>query len=150
MNRLCSLLLIVFLLTSGCELFPESVFMLSSESRLPHWFKLPAGATRSDVSVRMAYYANHVTFILSDERSRVQLNSVRGQVLNDYPLKLDRFDPRVPPGTRASYSVVKVGDIVEIVEHFRSDPIFDISDDPALRAELLEMVRRNWGIKGLR
>jgi len=98
----------------------------------------------------MAYYIDHVTFILRDNRNGSQLASVRGRELNEYPLKLNRFDARVLPGTRANYSVVKVEGTVEIVEHFRAEPIFDISDDPAVRAELLEIVRKTWGIEGLK
>ena len=37
----------------GCA---ESEFPLASESRLPHWFSLPSGVSRSDVSVVMTYY----------------------------------------------------------------------------------------------
>ena len=33
-------------LAIGCESFPESMFELASESRLPKWIALPAGMTR--------------------------------------------------------------------------------------------------------
>jgi len=132
-------------------MFPESEFTLSGESRLPRWFKLPDGTSRQDLNVKMSYYYDHVKFELSNKKSFWPFSSevVRGEVLNERPLKLQRVDPRLPPGYRVEYSVVKVNGVIEIVEHFRTEPVFDLSDDPEVRAQLFELLRTTQGIKGL-
>ena len=58
----------------GCEWFPESIFELASESRLPKWITLPPGLTRADVSIKMSYYVkpsgSSATFILQDTKGK--------------------------------------------------------------------------------
>jgi hypothetical protein len=53
-TRLSYLLLIV--LFWGCRYFPESMFELAPDSRLPKWFTLQDNLSRADVTVRMSYY----------------------------------------------------------------------------------------------
>jgi hypothetical protein len=40
----------------GCRYFPESSFDLAPDSRLPKWFAIPNGLSRSDITVQMNYY----------------------------------------------------------------------------------------------
>lgn len=132
--------LIACILLAGCEWFPESVFMLSTESRLPRWFQQPADVSRGDLSVKMLYYIDHATFVLRNERTGRQLAKTRAQILNDKPLYLAKS--LRADGTIPSYSIVKVDNIVEIVEHSRLEhgrPVIDISDDSDLRTKLLSM-----------
>jgi hypothetical protein len=42
----------------GCRFFPEPYFDLSEDSRLPKWFVLPQGMSRSDVRVQLYYYTD--------------------------------------------------------------------------------------------
>jgi hypothetical protein len=135
---------------AACDFFPESVFMLSQESRLPSWFELPVGVARTDVSVKMSYYASGIKFEFRNDKTGSRLASIKGEVLNDEPLTVSRINPAFPPGKRAGYSVVRVRGIVEIVEHRRASPVFDISDDPEVRAELFEILRKTQGIEGLK
>ena len=55
--------LLVIVCCWGCRYFPESEFELAPESRLPRWFTLPKGISRSDVTVTM------YTYIDSSDRS---------------------------------------------------------------------------------
>jgi len=98
----------------------------------------------------LSYYYDHVTFVLKNEKSIWPFASevVRGDLLNNTPLYLQRKDPRVPPGI--SYSVVRVNGLIEIIEHRRTGAVFDISDDPEIRTELLELLRTTQGIEGLK
>src|SRR5258706_2210395 len=61
--------LIVLAVSSGCA---ESVFRLDAHSRLPKWFSVPDGSSRSDVTVSMAVYSypwgSRATFKLWDNR----------------------------------------------------------------------------------
>ncbi|MGD1105514.1 MAG: hypothetical protein ABR865_00600 [Terracidiphilus sp.] len=134
----------VALTISGCaiivfEYFPESTFELASESRLPKWITLPPGHTRADVSITMNYYANlwgrSATFILRDKDGKI-LAKVNGKQKGLKPLQLKNppkgFDPGYP-----SYEVITVNGITEIIEHRKMEPIFYVTDDPAVREELL-------------
>jgi len=129
--------LVACILLAGCEMFPESNFMLSTESRLTHWFQLPEGLTRSEVSVELLYYIDHATFVLRNKGTGRQLARTRAQLLNDRPLVLQHSLSRdeVTP----NYSIARVNGIVEIVEHKRREAVFDISDDPDVRTKLLTM-----------
>src|SRR5215475_9136214 len=42
----------------GCARLPESSFELSPASRLPKWFALPPGLSRSDVRLTLTYYSS--------------------------------------------------------------------------------------------
>jgi hypothetical protein len=55
----------------GLRMFPESTFLLASESRLPKWITLPPGLTRSDVSITMSYFAwPSAGFVLQDAKGQ--------------------------------------------------------------------------------
>lgn len=154
-SRLRGAVILTCALMTACEYFPNSEFELSSDSRLPRWFELSAGVSRRDVSVEMSYYHDHVRFVLRDKRNGSRLATVRGEVLNHQPLRQAKPRETDPGGRseellRPGYSVVKVNEIVEIVEHRRQEPIFDISDDPDVRAKLIEMLRTKWGIEGVK
>jgi hypothetical protein len=121
---------------TGCL---ESSFKLASESRLPRWMTLPPGLTRTDLSVTLNYYTNPLgsdaKFILKDRKGK-ELAKINGKVKNLHPLQLKNppqgFDPGYP-----SYEVVVVNGTTEIMEHRKMEPIFYVTDDPAVRKELL-------------
>jgi hypothetical protein len=123
----------------GCEYFPESTFTLASESRLPKWITLPPGLTRADVSITMSYYVNSwgrsATFILRDKKEQI-LAKVKGKMKGLEPLQLKNppkgFDPNYP-----AYEVITVNGITDVIEHRKPEPIFYVTDDPAVMKELL-------------
>jgi hypothetical protein len=122
----------------GCEFFPESSFELASSSRLPKWFTLPPGLSRSDVTVTMNYYvkgsARTATFVLRNKK-KDKLSEVSGTEAGLEPLKLKNPPSGFPPGY-PGYEIISVNGITEIIEHRRMEPIFYITDDPKVWAEL--------------
>ena len=122
----------------GCEWFPESTFALASESRLPKWITLPAGLTRADVSITMSYYikpwGSSATFILRETKGKLR-TKVDGKVKGLEPSQLKNPPHGFPPGY-PSYEVITVNGITEIIEHRKPEPIFYITDDPAVWNEL--------------
>ena len=124
-------------LTIGCWP-PESTFELASESRLPKWITLPSGLSRTDVSLTMSYYVmpwgSTATFVLRDREGKM-LTKIDGKVRGLEPLQLKHPPPGFPPGY-PSYEVITVKGMTEIVEHRKMEPIFYVTDDPAVRKEL--------------
>jgi hypothetical protein len=122
----------------GCDSFPESSFELAHESRLPKWFALPSVLSRSDVTVTMNYYITSSgrtsKFILLDAKKN-KLAEVNGTQKGLEPLKLKNPRPGSPPGY-PTYEIVTANGITEIIEHRKMEPIFYITDDPAVREEL--------------
>jgi hypothetical protein len=122
----------------GCEWFPEATFELASESRLPKWITLPSGLTRADVSITMSCYimlwGRSATFILKDKKGQV-LTKVNGKMKGSEPFYLKHPPSGFPPGY-PSYSVITVNGITEIIEHRKMEPIFYVTDDPAIWKEL--------------
>ena len=122
----------------GCEWFPESTFELASESRLPKWITLPPGLTRADVSITMSYYSKpwggSATFILRDTKGQIR-TKVDGKVKGLEPFQLKHLPHGFPPGY-PSYELITVNGITEIIEHRQMEPIFYITDDPAVWKEL--------------
>lgn len=123
----------------GCEYFPESAFELASESRLPRWFTPPSGQTRADVSVTMSYYVKPwgrtATFILRDAKGRM-LTKVTGKQKGSEPFHLKNPPQGFPPGYPA-YEIITANGITEIIEHRKMEPIFYVTDDPAVWKELM-------------
>ena len=122
----------------GCDYFPEASFDLAQESRLPKWFTLPPGLSRSDVTVKMHYYVKSsgrtATFVLQDGKKQT-LAEAKGTLRGLEPLKLKEGRPGSPQGY-PSYEIVTVNGVTEIFEHRQMEPIFYITVDPAVLAEL--------------
>ncbi len=130
--------LTIFGSATGCRWFPEATFELASESRLPKWIALPRGLTRADVSIKMNYYVKpwgrSATFILQDTKGQVR-TEVDGKLKGSEPLQLRHPPAGFPPGY-PSYEVITVNGITEIIEHRKMEPVFYITDDPAVSKEL--------------
>jgi hypothetical protein len=142
-RRVDKLLLLFFALTIagsaiGCEWFPEATFELASESRLPKWITLPPGLIRTDVSITMSYYTmtwgRSAIFILRDKKGQV-LTKVYGKMKGSEPLYLKHPPQGFSPGYPA-YEVITVNGITDIIEHRKMEPIFYVTDDPAVWKEL--------------
>jgi hypothetical protein len=129
---------LAFLTERACTLFPESTFELAPESRLPKWFAVPPELIRSQVVVKLDYY-----ILPWSSRARFRLVGPHDRVLGEVT-GVTRGEPgtlKVPqPGFAAgypAYEVVSIGGVTEIIEHRKMEPIFYVSDDPAVRAELM-------------
>ena len=124
----------------GCEYFPESTFELASESRLPKWITVPPGLTRADVSVTMSYYikpwGSTATFIIQYRNIQTPAK-VDGKVKGLEPLHLKHPPQGFAPGY-PSYEIITVNGITEIIEHRKMEPVFYITDDPAVWKELMD------------
>jgi hypothetical protein len=122
---------------NGCDSLPESSFELAPESRLPKWFTLPPGISRSDVTVTMNYYVTSsgrtAAFTLWDAKKR-KIAEANGTQKGLEPLKLKDGQPGVPG--YPLYEIITVNRITEIIEHRQMEPIFYITDNPAVRAKL--------------
>ena len=136
-----SLKIILFCLILGLYGCLESSFKLSDGSRLPRWFVVPKDMDRSDLSVQMDL---HSTFsggkaifklykkggifsvkkytITSDEQPNsrsVQLDSPPEGFPNGYP----------------RYKVVTINGVTDIIELRKMEPVFYMTDDPAVWKE---------------
>jgi hypothetical protein len=120
------------------EWIPESTFELASESRLPKWITIPSGHTRADVSITMSYYSKlwgwSVVFTLKDAKGQA-LTKVYGTEKGRGPLYLKHPPPGFSLGYPA-YGVITVNGITDIIEHKKMEPIFFVTDDPAVWKEL--------------
>ncbi len=122
--------------TRGCA---ESRFELAPESRLPRWFTLPPGQSRSDVTVVMTYYlglttGRTATFVLREGSDR-KVSEMTGPMQGDTPHIL------VPPPTSGDwpyprYEVVVIKGITEVIEHRQKGSLFYITDDAAVKQKL--------------
>jgi hypothetical protein len=130
--------LIIVGLVIGYAWFPESTFELASESRLPKWISLPPGLTRADVSITMSYYSvpwgGIATFILQNTKGQT-VKKVYGTVKGSEPLELKHPPPGFPHGYPA-YEIITVKGITDIIEHRKMEPVFYVTDDPAVWKEL--------------
>jgi hypothetical protein len=123
---------------AACGLFPESTFQLSDASRLPKWFALNAGLSRSQVTVEMSYYISPLggtaTFVMKQRDGSV-ISTAKGKVRGDHPIYLG--PPISDPLRRyPSYEVVTVNGISEAIEHRAMEPIFFVSDDAVVLNQL--------------
>ena len=117
----------------GFSYLPESTFQLAKESRLPRVDYIPSGLDRSDVSIRMSYYNSPLVELQNSlcgikERG---LEKVNGRLKCRYPIELR--DPRsgLAPDY-PSYEIITVNGVTEIIEHRKMEPIFNVTDDPAV------------------
>jgi hypothetical protein len=126
------------LLLASCGVFPEASFELSPSSRLPRWIQLPPGLRRDQVTVTLDYYVwplgRTATFSLYDSHKR-RLRKISGSLRGDHPLTLKKPSQGFAPGY-PTYEVVTIGDLTDVVEHHAMEPIFYMTDDPAVREEL--------------
>jgi hypothetical protein len=80
-------------------------------------------------------------FILRDKKGK-ELAKVHGKTKGRYPLQL-RNPPRGFDSGYPAYEVITVGGITEIVEHRKMEPIFYVTDEPAVWKELVGVQPQN-------
>ena len=121
----------------ACQYFPESTFELSRESRLPKWITLSPGQARADVSVTMSYYdalwGDNVKFEIHDGKH--PMTKVYGKERRGGPFHL-KHPPQGFPDGYPMYEVITVNGTTDVIEHRRMEPIFYVTDDPAVLKEL--------------
>lgn len=126
------------LVLTGCGRHQEVSSTLANESRLPRWFTLQPDQARGNVTVTMVSFmdkfARKATFTLRDSSGSV-ISKVTG--LNKTPLLLQRRE-KLPGYSEGypSYQIISVGEITEIIEHRKLEPIFYVTDDPEVKEEL--------------
>ena len=122
--------------TSGCL---ESSFVLAPESRLPKWFEVPDGTTRGELKVTMDYYSTfsggESVFKLYKTDSSVVLKKVAGIPRFPYANYLKNPPAGFPKGY-PKYAVITVDGITDVIEHRKMEPVFYLTDDPAIWKEL--------------
>ena len=135
MRILCLTLFSFIVIINGCK---ESSFELSEESRLPAWFEVPVGMTRTDLKVSMDYYirpsGRKAVFKLRDKNNRV-LHKLIGVPRGLEPLK-PKNQPVGSPRNRPFYEIITIDGITDIIEHRVRGPVFHTTDDPAIWKEL--------------
>jgi hypothetical protein len=126
------------LAASGCRFFPESSFVLADESRLPKWFTLPPAQTRANVTITMDYYTSSsgrtATFTLRDQAG-VVIAKADGRLKGLQPFR-PATKATEAPFAYPSYEIIAVGDTTEVIEHRRMEPIFYVTDDQSVIAEI--------------
>lgn len=126
------------LILTGCGRHPEASSSLANESRLPKWFTLPPHQARNNVTVTMVCFMDKftgkATFTLRDSSGAV-VSKVTGENKTPQPLQRREKRPGYSEGY-PSYEIISVGEITEIIEHRKMEPIFYVTDDPEVKAEL--------------
>ena len=141
------ILLITTLGLSGCL---ESSFELSPESRLPKWFEVPEGIPRSEIRVTMDYHSTfdgaEAVFKLYQKGKYFSLKSVTVIPRAPYANYLKNPPAGFPKGY-PKYVVITVDGVTDIIEHRKMEPIFYLTDDPAIWKELGTEQKRGSRIK---
>ena len=132
-------LLILASLLVGCL---EASFELASESRLPKWLDAPEGVARSDLRVTMDYYSTFrggeyvFKFYEKNKFLKLQKISLTTEMQPTIRTKELSNPPAGFPRGYPAYNVVTVNGITDIVERRQMEPIFYMTDDPAVWKEL--------------
>lgn len=128
----------VMLLVAASTSCAESRFELSQESRLPRWFTVPADTTRADIRVTMEYYSmpsgRTAVLTLWDKHGR-RLGRVTASKRGERPATKEGPSEDLPV-PYPMFEVLSAGDIVELIEHRRMEPVFFVSDDIEVKRKL--------------
>lgn len=134
---------ILCLLISACEYFPESSFKLSEGSRLPNWVSIPAGMSRSEITVTLSYFSKpwgRSCTLVVEGPQKEQLVKLSGKVYGNGPMKV-KSSTSDTSSDYPSYELITINNVAEVIEHRRQEPIFYVTDDPAV-LKALEMERK--------
>jgi hypothetical protein len=136
------LIIFLIILVAGLAGCLESSFQLSEQSRLPRWFSISQGEDRNDYTVKMDLYS---TFSGGKDIFKLykkgKLISVGKYVIttDDQPsiqsVQLSRQPEGFPKGY-PRYKVVTINGITDIIELRKMEPLFYMTDDPAVWEEL--------------
>lgn len=132
-------------LLSSCGLISESTFLLDSNCRIPKWFNLPVGMTRSSVSVKMSTYigmdGRFSEFTLYNSKNE-KISTLTGKQRGLEPISLmNETDSNSNSNTNSftSYEVVTADGITDVVKYVymkNRGVMFCMLDDPSILKEL--------------
>lgn len=129
-------IIMVISMTIGITGCLESSFKLAKDSRLPRWFEIPEGTSRDDLIVTMDYYSTfsgaEAVFNLYKKDGLFSLKKVVG--IPRGPLRPQNPPPGFPKHY-PSYEVITVNGTIDVIEHRKMEPIFYMTDDPAIWKE---------------
>jgi len=136
MNKSFSNILFILLIAwfvSGCV---ESEFHLAKESRLPVWFEIPDGMQREELDVVLTYYTSGpADLVLRDIRKGKSLKRIKAKNIH-HPEYWVWAQKDWPKRSHPAYVVLSVGDISEIIEHRKMEPIFYVSDESSVQISI--------------
>ena len=133
------LLLIMVLVLTGCL---EASFELASDSRLPKWLDSPEEVDRNDLRVTMDYYSTfsggEYVFKFYDRNKflKIQKISLSTEEQPSIRTRELRSPPEGYPKGYPAYNVVTVFGMTDIIERRKMEPVFYMTDDPAVWKEL--------------
>jgi hypothetical protein len=132
--RLCSLaILMATFFLMGCR---EAIFNLSDDSRLPKFFSIPDGMSRSDLDVRITSYSEldgggfYEVYALYEKGGFVALKKVTIENIKG-PFRIKENNAYYP-----FYVIVNLDGVIDIAEHRQRNDIIYMVDDPAIWKEL--------------
>jgi hypothetical protein len=124
---------------AGCL---EATFELSPESRVPKWLDIPDGVPRKDIKVTMDYRSTfsggEYIFKVFEKGKFVRLQKLSISLENQPTVRTQELvnPPEGFPEGYPAYNVVEVEGVIDIVERRKMEPVFYMTDDPAVWAEL--------------
>jgi hypothetical protein len=108
---------------------------LAPDSRLPMWFRLAANIDRPSVTLQLDYYNDSMgskgVFTLRDRQGQVVLK--KGGYFGK---SLEHSGALAAASQYPMHEVIVIDGVTDIVEHRKMEPIFYMTDDPALWGEL--------------
>lgn len=150
---LAILLLLLFLRqcssdpTSGFDMhygFTEASFKLTKDSRLPKWFVLHSGTTRTDITVKFNYFMSKTKI--------AAINNKNGQIIfsaeadkKHHPITLEESKKMPRDWPCPSYNIISVNGIEEVIEHAEPGNTVHIVENSQITSDVYnnaEMMKR--------
>ena len=137
---------IIFASCAGCDLrygvigvFPTT-FQLADDSRLPKWFAVPKGCSRSDLKMTIDFYTspcffckNNVTTLYGPHPNNTEIIKKAGK-FRLHPLSdRDRYN-KYPNTGYPNYWIITVDGVYEVFEQRQAGHSLYITDDPNITA----------------
>lgn len=123
-------LITTVMIVSGC--MSEANFELAPESRLPKWFEVPSDKSRSDFRVTLDSYV-YPSGPVGVYKLYYKDSFFSSKKVSGTPSRLELKNP--PTGSWKDYPiyvVVTINGVTDITEHKKMEPIFYMTDDPAV------------------
>jgi hypothetical protein len=140
---ICLLTCIIFVGCAGCDLrygVLETSFRLADDSRLPKWFNVPKGYSRSDLRVTIDFYTSPcffckdtVTTLYGPPPDNKEIMKKAGK-FRWHPLSDRDLYNKYPATKFPNYTIVKVDGIDEVFEQRQAGNSLYITDDPNITA----------------
>jgi len=136
-------LLLICIIFVGCDPrygLMEANFRLASDSRLPKWFTVPKGYSKSDLKVTIDLYSsplpfcNNVVISLYGPSPANELIMKKAGKMRRHPLSDENRYNKYPRNTFPNYSIITVDEVNEVFEQRAMNAILYITDDPNITA----------------